>query len=126
VACWCRYDGLDQELGGPSVPAVGFSSGLDRVILTLQRQGTDLGQARPPEVFVAAAGQGVQEAARILAFRLRRAGIAAATEYGDRSLKAQMKVAGRTGAQWVVGVGGGEWAQWRGVLPVMGTGCQQV
>ncbi|MBO2519584.1 MULTISPECIES: histidine--tRNA ligase [Limnochorda] len=126
VAGGGRYDGLVQELGGPSVPAVGFASGLDRVILTLQRQGTDLGQARPPEVFVAAAGQGVQEAARILAFRLRRAGIAAATEYGDRSLKAQMKVAGRTGAQWVVVVGEAEWAQGQVVLREMATGAQQI
>ncbi|HEY8531166.1 MAG TPA: histidine--tRNA ligase, partial [Limnochorda sp.] len=121
-----RYDGLVQELGGPPVPGVGFAAGLDRVVLALQKQGTRLGQETPPQVFVAAAGAGVREAARVLAFRLRRAGLVAAVEYGDRSLKAQMKAAGRTGAPWVVVVGEEEWAQGKVVLREMATGVQRV
>lgn len=125
VAGGGRYDGLVQELGGPPVPAVGFASGLDRVVLTLQQQGTGLGRESPPQVFVAAAGGGLQEAAQLLAFRLRRAGLAAATEYGDRSLRAQMKVANRSGAPWVVVVGEEEWARGQVVVREMATGAQR-
>ncbi|BAS28457.1 histidine--tRNA ligase [Limnochorda pilosa] len=125
VAGGGRYDGLVQELGGPPTPGVGFAAGLERVVLALQRQGLGEAAEAGPEVFVAAAGAGVQEPARLLAFRLRRAGIAAATDYGDRSLKAQMKSADRVGAPRVVVVGEEEWARSQVVLREMATGTQR-
>jgi histidyl-tRNA synthetase len=33
-----RYDGLFQQLGGPSVPSFGWSIGLDRLVMLLQQQ----------------------------------------------------------------------------------------
>lgn len=124
VAGGGRYDGLVEELGGPPVPAVGFAAGLERVVLALQRQGSDDLDGRRPLVFVAAVGDGVREAARLLTFRLRRAGIAAATDYGDRSMKAQMKAADRLGVPLVVVVGEEEWARGQVVLREMATGDQ--
>jgi histidyl-tRNA synthetase len=34
-----RYDGLAEMMGGPPTPGVGFGSGLERIILTMQAQG---------------------------------------------------------------------------------------
>lgn len=34
-----RYDGLIEELGGPSLPGIGFAIGLERVVLTMEEQG---------------------------------------------------------------------------------------
>ena len=33
-----RYDGLVEELGGPSTPGVGFAMGLERILLALEKQ----------------------------------------------------------------------------------------
>src|SRR5215211_3023174 len=40
-----RYDYLIEEIGGPPTPAVGIASGIERLVLSLQQQGTE---AAPP------------------------------------------------------------------------------
>jgi histidyl-tRNA synthetase len=37
-----RYDDLIEQLGGRPTPAVGFATGIERIILNLQRQGAGL------------------------------------------------------------------------------------
>lgn len=34
-----RYDGLCQELGGPSIPSLGFGMGLERLLLVMEAKG---------------------------------------------------------------------------------------
>lgn len=34
-----RYDGLIEEVGGPSTPGIGFAIGMERLLLTLKEQG---------------------------------------------------------------------------------------
>ena len=36
-----RYDGLIEQLGGQSVPALGFAMGLERLIMTMENQGIE-------------------------------------------------------------------------------------
>ncbi len=99
-----RYDGLMEVIGGPSVPAVGFAIGLERVLLTLREQGVRLPQEPELEAFVAVAGDREDLATSLLA-ALRRNGIAADRDYTGRSLKAQMKYAGKKGVPVVVIIG---------------------
>lgn len=99
-----RYDGLMEVIGGPSVPAVGFAIGLERVLLTLREQGVRLPQELGLEAFVAVAGEREDLATSLLA-ALRRSGIAADRDYTGRSLKAQMKYAGKKGVPVVVIIG---------------------
>jgi histidyl-tRNA synthetase len=42
-----RYNGLVQQLGGPAVPAFGWSIGLDRLIMLLQQCKCDIKQDTP-------------------------------------------------------------------------------
>jgi histidyl-tRNA synthetase len=102
-----RYDGLSEELGGPSLPSVGWALGVDRTVLAMEAEGvTD----------VAAAGTGVQvfavplgEAARHLLFglvqNLRREGVGADFAYGGKGLKGAMKAADRSGARYALVAG---------------------
>ena len=68
-----RYDRLIEEVGGPETPGVGFSSGLERILLALEAEGVLLPGVPSPEVTVVAAGEGEERrAAVVLARRLRR------------------------------------------------------
>lgn len=100
-----RYDGLAEVLGGPHVPGVGFGMGLDRVLMAIEEEGL-----APPEepgltVFVVGVGDAGRARALGLARELREAGVAADTAFGDRPLKAQLKMADRTGATYAAIVG---------------------
>jgi histidyl-tRNA synthetase len=69
-----------------------------------------------------------EPAARGRVFRavseLREEGVGATMEVGDRSLKAQMKHAARTGAPWVVIVGPDEWSREAAVVRDMSAHTQ--
>lgn len=119
-----RYDGLVEELGGPPTPGIGFGSGIERVLLTL-----DALEAGPPAcerapVFVVSLG----EAARIPALRLlhdlRQAGIAALADYSGRSMKAAMREANRSGARVALILGESELASGTVSWKEMETGQQ--
>jgi len=96
-----RYDYLIEEIGGPPTPAVGFASGIERVVLSLVEQGVT---AAPPEieVFFAVEDEGVRADVIAAMGALRRAGRAAETDYAGRSLKGQLTQAGRVGARATV------------------------
>lgn len=95
-----RYDGLIEQLGGHPTPAVGFATGLERVILNLQRQGVTPESTAPPLVYVVHRGAGADEAAWQLARSIREAGWPAVVSFGGRSIKAQMRNANALGAGW--------------------------
>jgi histidyl-tRNA synthetase len=122
VAGGGRYDGLVGELGGPQVPAIGFAIGFDRLaeIVSLNTPAT----IRTADLYIAALG----EPAKTHAFAWRTAlglkGIGAAMEYGDKSLKAQMKQANRLGVGQVLIMGESELKAGTVVLRNMATKTQ--
>jgi histidyl-tRNA synthetase len=111
-----RYDGLVEEMGGDPTPAVGFGSGIERVLLTMEALGIEIPVITHPDVFVATLGEKPREAGIKLLADLRRAGIAAETDYSGKSLKAQMKAADREQARFVVIIGDDELS--RGLIKV--------
>ncbi len=111
-----RYNGLVETCGGPPTPGVGFALGMERVILALDRQRVAFPGTVGPDVFVVTVGQvGSDEAFKLL-FKLRAAGFSANKDFLNRSLKAQMKYAGKAGVRFVVIIGEEELA--RGVAMV--------
>lgn len=88
-----RYDGLIEQLGGKSTPAVGWAAGIER--LTLAMPEVEAG-ARV-QVFVASDDSNRQRAMHLVV-DLRNAGIAADLDLAGRSMKGQMKQADRLGA----------------------------
>lgn len=103
-----RYDTLIENLGGPSVPAVGFGSGIERVLLVLQNTGKTIPQEGALSVYVAGLDEAGRQAAFALANELRRAGVSADIDHAARSVKAQFKYAGKAGARYVVVIGSNE------------------
>ncbi len=109
-----RYDGLTAELGGKPTPGVGFAMGMERILIVLNELGVALPPALRMDVFVAALGEPARQVCLPMLYRLRSLGLSADIDYLGRSLKAQMKLAGRHHAKFVIIVGDDELA--RGVV----------
>jgi histidyl-tRNA synthetase len=100
-----RYDGLAEMLGGPPTPGIGFGSGIERIILAMKAQGTAVPTLPHPEVLIAALGGEAKNAAVKLLSDLRMADVGAVIAFGDRSLRSQLREAGKQGVRYVVILG---------------------
>lgn len=101
-----RYDGLVEQLGGPSTPGIGFGSGIERMLLAVAAEGIDDDPGSPLDVFVVDTTDG--SVARDLTHDLRGSGLRVDRAFDGRSMKSQMKAAGRSGARVAVIVGADE------------------
>lgn len=115
-----RYDGLVELLGGPSLPAVGFSLGIDRTALLIRkapagdrRQGIWLVTMEP------AAAKAIS-----LAYALRDLGVRIQFDLVGRSVKAQFKQADRSNCRWAMVIGPDELAAGRIQLRDLASGQQ--
>jgi len=100
-----RYDGLCEILGGPPRHGMGFGSGLERLVMTLQEQAYVSVRPPCPMVYVVAMGEAASEEATILCAEIRKAGIRTRRTFTPRGIKAQMKAADRSGARVVLLLG---------------------
>jgi histidyl-tRNA synthetase len=100
-----RYDDLIEELGGKPTPAVGFATGIERIVRNLKREGIAVPLLPKPHVFLAFVGDEAGAEAMKLAAKLRRAGIGVIEAMGSRSLKAQLRQADALGARYTLIVG---------------------
>ncbi len=108
VAGGGRYDGLIEEIGGNPTPAVGFATGLERVLLALEKQGLLPEKENSVDAFVVALGEAAQLEGFKLLNKLRNAGISALMDFAGRSMKAQMKQANKKDARFVLILGDDE------------------
>ncbi len=119
VAAGGRYDGLVKMLGGPDISGVGMAVGVERLLLLsppAESEGIDL--------FVAALGREARETVIPWIHKWRMQGLAVETAWEDKSLKAQMKQANRSGADLVLIVGEDEIDEEKAILRDMKTGDQ--
>lgn len=99
-----RYDALVEQLGGGAVPAIGFAMGLERVILLLQALEIDVRVPAGPQVYVCTLGEVAVPAQRLIE-AFRDAGLRCQHAGGNGKLKAQLKRAAASGADWAVILG---------------------
>ncbi|MFA5809498.1 MAG: histidine--tRNA ligase [Thermoleophilia bacterium] len=104
-----RYDGLVEEIGGHATPAIGFGTGMERIVLALESAGDN-----PPvqgiDVFFMVLDERARSVVVEQLHKLRGLGIKADTDYAGRSAKGQMKQAARLGARFAVIIGEDEMA----------------
>jgi histidyl-tRNA synthetase len=119
-----RYDGLVEQLGGSPTPGIGFGSGVERMLLACDAEGVF--EEPPPalDAFVVDATDG--RTARDITQELRSAGLRVDRAFGGRSMKSQMKAAGRSGARVAVIVGDDEVADATATVRDLAQGEQQV
>jgi len=118
-----RYDYLVEDLGGTPTPAVGVASGMERLLLILNEL-----QAFPPQetnlIYMVVIGNIARQVAFNITTTLRSRGFTVEVDFLRRSLKAQMRDAGRKGAKWVIIIGENEINNNKILLKNMSTGEQ--
>lgn len=104
-----RYDGLVEQIGGKSTPAVGFAMGLERLV-ELMREQDNFEQDSAPDAYLVLAGERATAAGLALAEGLRSAvpGLQLVTNLGGGSFKAQFKRADKSTARFALVVGDDE------------------
>jgi histidyl-tRNA synthetase len=120
-----RYDDLIEELGGNATPALGFATGIERIILNSKKQDITIPPIPAPEVFIAQVGDKAKNEAVRLAASLRKAGIGVLQATSSKSLKAQLRQANNLGARFVTIIGEAEIETGTVILRNMSTAEQE-
>lgn len=120
VAAGGRYDGLISQLGGPSIPGIGFAMGLERVALLLGSQEF----VSLPDLFIATMGDAERDVAFHLMDGLLKSGVRVEMDYEGKSLKSQMRRADKLKARYSVVIGGNEVTSGRASFKRMADGIQ--
>ncbi|MED5568874.1 MAG: histidine--tRNA ligase [Chloroflexota bacterium] len=103
-----RYDGLIQGLGGRPTPGIGFATGMERLVLNMERDSVEVPDGPAPKYLVANVGDAARPAALELAARLRAAGVGAMLSRGTRALRGQMRQANALGIPYALILGDDE------------------
>lgn len=97
-----RYNGLIEQLGGPSTPAIGFASGFDRLMLALEKENVKIPITDSVDLFLLYVNEDEKKYALYLSNELRMNGFIVETDYLSRSLKAQFKQADRLNSKFTI------------------------
>ena len=103
-----RYDLLAQEFGGPATPAVGFASGIERLLMVMEAQDLVPDQGSALDVYLCLLGDKVMEEGMVWLQKLRSGGFVADRDYQARGLKAQMRDANKQNTKFVLILGENE------------------
>ncbi|MDE7453913.1 MAG: histidine--tRNA ligase [Clostridia bacterium] len=120
-----RYDGLIEQLGGNSLPAIGFGAGIERLLIVMENTGAFIPEAEKPLIYLAGMDDITREKAFSIAAELRLKGVIAEIDHMSRSVKAQFKYADKLGAKFVAVIGGDELAAGAVNLKNMSDGTQE-
>jgi len=100
-----HYGNLMKELGGPDLPGVGFSFGVERLFDILVDDGILEAKTSPVDIYVMPLGDEAKEYALNIANRLRVNGFATDMCFDDVKLGAMIKRALKKGASFAVIIG---------------------
>ena len=105
-----RYDGLVEQLGGKSTPAVGFAMGMERLVLLLTTLKAEAQDTSSADIFVTALGEDAAAYAVTVAEQVRDTvpGARVMMHCGGGNLKKQLKRADKTGARVALLLGSDE------------------
>ena len=105
VAGGGRYDGLIEEIGGNPTPGIGFAAGIERILAALEIQNLIPNIEKNIDAFIVAIGDEAETLGFELLTKLRHAGLTASMDFAKRSMKAQMKQAGKSNAKFALIIG---------------------
>ena len=103
-----RYDHLVEEIGGPSIPGVGFGLGKERLLILMEQNDIVVDDPNVPDISVSFIGDKARLYALDLVHKLRAGGVSAIIDTLNRNLKGQMKYANKLNARYSVVIGENE------------------
>ena len=116
-----RYDGLIEEFGGQPTPAVGFATGVER-IMELYNENNNIENTKIPELYILSLGNEENKKALKISEGLRQKGIIVEKDIFERSFKAQMKYADKIKAKNLLVIGENELSEGKAKIKNMQTG----
>lgn len=121
-----RYDGLVEQLGGKSTPAVGFAMGLERLILLVQALNPDLFNQKAVDIYVTSFGDNAIHYAINIAEMIRDnfIDLKCVVNHGGGNMKKQLSRADKHAAKLAVIVGDDEILNGQVTLKSLTTGEQ--
>ncbi len=119
-----RYDGLISQMGGQPTASLGFAMGIERLMMVLESQKTELPKQSGCDLYIAQMGENASLTATALCNDLRADGFKVQTDICGRGLKAQMKFADKIGASFTMVLGDDELQNKKAKLKNMSTGEQ--
>lgn len=120
-----RYDNLIKLLGGKEAPGVGASAGIERIINLMKTKAIKLPHPPAPKVYLAQLGNLAKRKSLKLMEDFRKAKIQVAESLGRDSLKAQLKIADKVGAEYTLILGQKEALEGTIIIRDMATGRQE-
>jgi histidyl-tRNA synthetase len=121
-----RYDNLIKLLGGKETPAAGGVMKIDEIKGLMKTDEFQPEKEKPAFVFLAQLGLLAKRKSLKILEELRRAGIAAAEDFGKDSLKAQLARAEKLGVKYTIIIAQKEALEDEAILRDMETGEQRV
>ncbi|MTI80093.1 MAG: histidine--tRNA ligase [Firmicutes bacterium] len=120
-----RYNGLVGQIGEKDIPGIGYALGLERILLTMEQQNVEFPPSWQPDIFIVTASPEAELTVLKLLAKLRGMGYKADKDYNGRSLKAQMKYAGKLNARYAAIIGENELENGTVMIKDMTTGEQK-
>ncbi len=117
-----RYDGLLEQMGSQSTPALGFAMGIERLLMVLESEEAEMPEPAKCDLYIAPMGDSAALKAAALCEKLREEGFEALTDIVGRGLKAQMRYANKIGALYTVVLGDSELEAGKAKLKCMESG----
>ena len=120
-----RYDGLVEEFGGTPTPAVGFATGVERLMEMFEATNNQEVKENVPDLYIVSCGEKENLKALEISETLRKAGVFVEKDIMERSFKAQFKYADKIGAKNVIVIGENELSAGKVKVKNMETGVEK-
>ncbi|MBI5405086.1 MAG: histidine--tRNA ligase, partial [Candidatus Kerfeldbacteria bacterium] len=121
-----RYDDLLHQLGNRDVPAVGYTGGIERLILKMHERNVKPSEPAHPDLFLAQLGEPARKKALKLYDVFRSLGIGVAESFSKDGLKQQLEAANRLKASFALIIGQKEMMDDTILIRDMESGIQEV
>ncbi len=100
-----RFDGLIKQLGGPDIPAVGFASGLERILQTMSKQNCLFPKPGHPFLYLIALDEASMQFCFTLIKELREKHIPAQMDFSGKKLSQCFQNANEFSASYTLVIG---------------------
>ena len=100
-----RYDPLIELIGGNPTPAVGFGSGIERIVGEVSAPDASTDHAKHVDVVTVSMGDAATVRAQSIAAELRAAGLSVCSAPAGRSMRSNMRYANQSSASYALILG---------------------
>jgi len=120
-----RYDNLVETFKGKPTPAVGAAAGIERIIFSLKKQDIKVSEKPRPRVFLVQLGELAKRKCLRLFEEFQSKGIKIGEAFSKPSIKSQLKVADKEGAELALILGQKEALEESIIIRDMKSGVQE-